>query len=102
MRTNDQSPAFWLDKSAIGLYQPGLGADVIGGWWYPEDGQVDNRALAQVLLTAAQSLGVELKDGIKVEAIAQQQGQVIGVQTNTGLIRAAHYLLAAGAWANEL
>jgi thiazole synthase len=101
-RTNYQSPAYWLDKSAIGQYQPGLGADVIGGWWYPENGQVDNRALVQVLHTAAQSLGIELKDGIKVEAIAQQQGQVIGVQTNTGLIRAAHYLLAAGAWANEL
>ncbi|MBD2295736.1 glycine oxidase ThiO [Anabaena sphaerica FACHB-251] len=97
-----QSPSFWLDKVAINEYQPGLGSDVVGGWWYPEDGQVDNRALVQVLRNAAVSLGVEFKDGVTVEAIAQQQGQVIGVQTNMGLLRSDHYLLAAGAWANQL
>ncbi|MGJ5628047.1 glycine oxidase ThiO [Nostoc sp. CALU 1950] len=96
------SPAYWLTKEAIHQYQPGLGADVVGGWWYPEDAQVDNQALAQVLWTAAESVGVELKDGITVEAFLQQQGQVVGVQTNAGIIRAAHYILASGAWSNEL
>ncbi|MCF2150269.1 glycine oxidase ThiO [Desmonostoc muscorum LEGE 12446] len=96
------SPAYWLDKEAINQYQPGLGAEVVGGWWYPEDAQVDNKALAQVLWTAAESIGVELKDGITVEGFLQQQGQVVGVQTNAGVIRAAHYVLASGAWSNEL
>ncbi|MEH2078974.1 MAG: glycine oxidase ThiO [Nostoc sp.] len=96
------SPAYWLNKEAIHQYQPGLGAEVVGGWWYPEDAQVDNQALAHVLRTAAESVGVELKDGIIVEAFLQQQGQVVGVQTNTGIIRAAHYVLASGAWSNEL
>ncbi|MEH2326557.1 MAG: glycine oxidase ThiO [Nostoc sp.] len=96
------SPAYWLNKEAIHQYQPGLGAEVIGGWWYPEDAQVDNTALAQVLWTAAESVGVELKDGITVEGFLQQQGQVVGVQTNAGIIRAAHYVLASGAWSNEL
>ncbi|MEA5605845.1 glycine oxidase ThiO [Nostoc sp. UHCC 0252] len=96
------SPAYWLNKEAIHQYQPGLGNEVVGGWWYPEDAQVDNKALAQVLRTAAESLGVELKDGITVEAFLQQQGQVVGVQTNAGMIRAAHYVLASGAWSNEL
>ncbi|MCM0592040.1 MAG: glycine oxidase ThiO [Gloeotrichia echinulata IR180] len=96
------SPAYWLDEDAIHQYQPGLAAEVVGGWWYPEDGQVDNRALVRTLLTAAESLDVELKQGISVEAIPQQQGQVVGVQTNAGLIRAGHYILATGAWSNEL
>ncbi|MBD2522971.1 glycine oxidase ThiO [Nostoc sp. FACHB-133] len=96
------SPAYWLNKEAIHQYQPGLGAEVVGGWWYPEDAQVDNKALAQVLRTAAECVGVELKDGITVEAFLQQQGQVVGVQTNVGIIRAAHYVLASGAWSNEL
>ncbi|MDB9302884.1 glycine oxidase ThiO [Nodularia spumigena CS-591/12] len=94
--------SYWLDQTAIHQYQPGLGSEVVGGWWYPEDGQVDNRALINVLRTAAESLGVEFKDGIKVEAFLQQQGEVQGVQTNTGVIRAAHYVLATGAWSNEL
>jgi len=96
------SPAYWLDKETIHQYQPGLGAEVVGGWWYPEDAQVDNKALAHVLRTAAESVGVELKDGVTVEGFLQQQGQVVGVQTNAGVIRAAHYVLASGAWSNEL
>ncbi|MEH1909213.1 glycine oxidase ThiO [Nostoc sp.] len=100
--SSPSSPAYWLNKEAIHQYQPGLGAEVAGGWWYPEDAQVDNKALAHVLWTAAESVGVELKDGITVEAFLQQQGQVIGVQTNAGIIRAAHYVLASGAWSNEL
>jgi thiazole synthase len=96
------SPAYWLDKEAIHQYQSGLGDEVVGGWWYPEDGQVDNRALAKALLTAAQSLGVELQEGIAVEGIQQQRQQVIGVQTNAGVLRAQHYVLAAGAWSSEL
>ncbi|MEH2229062.1 MAG: glycine oxidase ThiO [Nostoc sp.] len=99
---SEESPAYWLNKEAIHQYQPGLGAEVVGGWWYPEDAQVDNKALAQVLQTAAESVGVELRDGITVEGFLQQQGQVVGVQTNAGIIRAAHYVLASGAWSNEL
>ncbi len=95
-------PADWLDTEAIHHYQPGLGAEVVGGWWYPEDAQVDNRALAQALLTTAQSLKVELKQGITVQGIVQQQRVVIGVQTNAEVFHAEHYVLATGAWVNEL
>lgn len=100
--SNRESPAYWLDQAAIHQYQPGLGSEVVGGWWYPEDAQVDNQALAGVLWTTAESLGVELKDGVTVEAIRQQQGQVVGVQTNIGDMRAAEYVLATGAWSNQL
>ncbi|MGJ5674182.1 MAG: glycine oxidase ThiO [Nostochopsis sp.] len=94
--------AYWLDKEIIHQYQPGLGEEVTGGWWYPEDAQVDNRTLAKALLGAAQSLGVELKETTAVEGILQQQGQVAGVQTNAGFLRAEHYVLATGAWTNQL
>ncbi|WP_353930279.1 glycine oxidase ThiO [Okeanomitos corallinicola TIOX110] len=97
-----QSPSLWLDQATINQYQPGLSTDVVGGWWYPDNGQVDNRYLVKVLRNAAESLGVIFKDGVAVEAIAQQQGQVIGVQTNTGFLKADHYLLAAGAWSNQI
>jgi thiazole synthase len=75
---------------------------VVGGWWYPEDGQVDNRVLIKVLRTAAENLGVIFEDRITVEAISQQQGKVTSIQTNAGLFHANHYLLATGAWTNQL
>ncbi|MEM9925964.1 MAG: glycine oxidase ThiO [Cyanobacteria bacterium P01_D01_bin.50] len=96
------SPAYWLDKDAIHQYQPGLGEEVIGGWWYPEDAQVDSKALFKTLLSAAENLGVEIQEGITVKGIIQQHGLVTGVQTNAGTLRASIYVLATGAWSNEL
>ncbi|HBY76519.1 MAG TPA: glycine oxidase ThiO, partial [Cyanobacteria bacterium UBA11148] len=95
-------PNLWLERDTIHLYQPGLGADVMGGWWYPEDGQVDNRALAQALRLAAQELGVELREGVIVEALEQQNCRVCRVRTSVGEFKANHYILATGAWASEL
>ncbi len=92
----------WLDKETIHQQQKGLGEAVVGGWWYPEDGQVDNRQLIQGLYIAAETLGVEIKEGISVEAIRQRQGEVIGLQTNVGNFQGSHYLLATGAWSHEL
>lgn len=92
----------WLDQPAINQYQSGLGEGVVGGWWYPEDGQVDNQCLMRSLLQAAQTLGIEIKEGVRVKAIQQQQGQVSGVLTDLGLLTAANYVLAAGSWSNQL
>ncbi len=94
--------AIWLDRDAIHLSQPGLGSDVVGGWWYPEDAQVDNRALAQALRLAAQELGIDIHEGVEVEAIEQQNRLVRQVRTSAGEFQADHYVLATGAWSNAL
>ncbi|MBE9127027.1 MULTISPECIES: glycine oxidase ThiO [unclassified Coleofasciculus] len=99
---SQQDTSNWLDRQAIHLYQPGLGSDVVGGWWYPEDGQVDNRALAQALRLAAQELGIDLREGVAVEAFEQQNRRVSAVRTSIGEFHANHYVLATGAWASEL
>ena len=94
--------AAWLDQATIKLYQPGLSDRVVGGWWYPEDGQVDNRCLMQSLLQATQTLGIELKEGVKVKAIHQHQGRVKCVLTDGGQLEAEQYVLAAGSWSSQL
>ncbi len=92
----------WLDKQAIQFYQPGLGKEVIGGWWYPEDAQVDNRLLLQSLLQAAQALGVVIQEGVRVEAIQQRENQVKSVFTSRGELQADSYVLATGSWSSQL
>ncbi|PSB14664.1 thiazole synthase, partial [filamentous cyanobacterium CCP2] len=82
--------------------QPGLGTEVTGGWWYPEEAQVDNRALVETLRSVAQLLGVEILEGITVRAIQQQRGQVTALKTSAGDVQAGHYILATGAWGQEL
>jgi len=92
----------WLDQATIQQQQPGLSSEVVGGWWFPQDAQVDNRALARVLRTAAQELGVTLKDGVSVDAIVHQQNRVTGLKTSQGDCQADRYILATGAWSGQL
>jgi thiazole synthase len=99
---NQHTRGVWLDKEAISYYQTGLGENVIGGYWYPEDGQVDNRALIKALLQAVQILGIDLREGVAVEAIQQRQGKVICLRTNQGELIADQYIIATGAWASQL
>ncbi len=100
--TKSNNTATWLDKDAIQLYQPGLGKDVVGGWWYPEDARVDNRLLGEALVVAAKSLGVDLQEGVSVEGIQQKNAKIASITTNLGEFSAQQYILAAGAWASQL
>lgn len=122
------SPAagHWLDGDAMRQAQPGLSEEVCGGWWFPEDGQVDNRLLLNALYRAATKLGVIVHCGVTVESLQQQGDRIVGVRTrvahgesgsrpslsaltNGGRANpeqvgwsADHYVVAAGAWANHL
>ncbi len=98
----DDSESVWLDRAAIHQWQPGLGSDVIGGWWFPEDAQVDNRLLAKALWVAVQELGVEIQTGVTVEKIVQNDDRVTHLQTSAGVWQAHHYILATGAWSQTL
>ncbi len=92
----------WLDRATIHQRQPGLGADVAGGWWFPDDAQVDNRLLAKALWVAVQELGVNLQTGVTVEEIVQNGDRVTHLQTSAGILQAHHYVLATGAWSQSL
>ncbi len=92
----------WLDRETINFYQPGLGQEVIGGWWYPEDGQVDNRCLMRSLIQAAQNLKIEVQEGVTVQGIQQREGKVTNIMTNQGSLIAEKYVLATGSWASQL
>ena len=96
-----EATAHWFDHDTIHRLQPGLGKTIIGGWWFPEDGQVNNRAVHQVLQTAARDLGVDLREGVRVEGIVQQAGRVAGLQTSQGLFMADRYIVATGAWTHQ-
>lgn len=102
VRNSSAGSGIWLDSEAIHQCQSGLGADVIGGWWFPEDAQADSRALARTLQAAAEALGVNIIEGVTVEGIQQQQGVAQSLQTSLGKFSASQYVLAAGAWSNEL
>lgn len=98
----DRPQSLPLNAATINSYQSGLSDQVVGGDFYPEDAQVDNRALMQALSVAVQDLGIELRAGVSVEGFIQAQGRVIGLRTSAGEMRADHYVLATGAWSADL
>lgn len=100
--TSNSSFRIWLDRDAIHTAQPGLSSEVSGGWWFSEEGQVDNRALAEALRQAALSVGVQIQEGVAVTAIQQRGRRVSTLKTTAGDWQAEHYILATGAWSQEL
>jgi glycine oxidase ThiO len=82
--------------------QPGLGGEVTGGWWFPEDGQVDNRRLMRSLQAALNLLKVEQIDGITVERLVAVGDRITHLATDRGPWQAEHYVLATGAWSQDL
>jgi glycine oxidase ThiO len=92
----------WCDRTFLANLQPTLSPEVTGGWWFPEDGQVNNQAMAQALQVAVQQLGITLCEGATVERIAHDGNQIAGVHTAQGTYEADCYLLATGAWSGEL
>ena len=91
----------WLDRDAVRQHQVGLGQEVIGGWWYPDDAQVDNRALFRTLQFASKELKIDIIQG-SAEEIIRQGNRVFGVETTAGKLQADRYVLAAGPWSETL
>ncbi len=100
--TNGLANTTLLGQTAIHSYQSHLSPQVAGGYWYPEEGQVNNQALLKALRIASQDLGVEIQEGVNVISFLQQNHHVTGVLTSQGQQQAGHYVLATGAWTSEL
>ncbi len=100
--TQPEQNAQWLAPDIIHSYQARLSESIVGGYWYPADGQVDNRALIRSLFSASQSLGVNFLDGVAVKTINHSQERITHLETSEGNMSAQHYILATGAWSQQL
>jgi thiazole synthase len=100
--TDATAETIHLSDAATHRFQSGLSPKITSARFYPEDAQVDNRALMKVLAAAAQDLGIEIQTGVSVEGFMQRRQQVVGLRTSAGEKQAAHYILAAGAWSADL
>jgi glycine oxidase ThiO len=94
----------FVNKSGLAEVQEGLGKEILGGLWFEDDAQVDNRRLIQILIRAARSLGVNLQAGVGVYDLITHadRNRISHLETTSGKLQADHYLLATGAWSREL
>lgn len=100
--TSTSYHSVWLDQATIQVYQPNLSSEIVGGWWHPEEGQIDPRRLGQALLKVAQSLNIDVKEGIEAIAFSRHQGKIKNILTKSGIFEGDLYILTGGAWSGKL
>jgi glycine oxidase ThiO len=75
---------------------------VIGGAFFPQDKQVDNRKLVISLVKYVKNSNITVKEFTEVKFIEADNGIFQRVITNNGAFEADFCILAAGAWSGEI
>lgn len=101
----------WLDAAAVAGHEPALTdavarQGVIGGLMLPEEGRIRPPRHLAALARSCAIRGVEITRGAAVRAVTTAAGRVTGVVVDVAgtpeTVRAGHYVLAAGAWSEQL
>lgn len=87
----------------LAALEPHLSPALAGGFYYPQDAQVQPARAAAVLVRDAVRLGANLHTNTTVTGVARaDDGSVTGVVTDRGTLRATWVLNAAGTWGGEV
>jgi D-amino-acid dehydrogenase len=81
--------------------EPALSARVTGAVLHPREAHVDPVRLTQSVGAAARREGAVLWTGVQVHAL-REDGTGVTFETSAGRVRAAHAVIAAGAWSGVL
>lgn len=76
--------------------------DILGGLWIPGDGVADSYQTCLSLIEAAKKRGVEVFEGCSVKNVLNQDGKVVAVETNRGMIDCDFFVNAGGFWARHI
>ncbi len=88
--------AAWLDADRLREIEPGLGPAVLGGMHFPEEHQVEPRAMLAALADAVAARGGHVVR-VGARALLRRDGAVCGVRDQAGGDhRAGHVVMAAG------
>ena len=91
-----------VDRQEVLALAPGLNDGVVAGSYSPSDGQADAALTTRAFAAAAQRHGAIYWSETAALALLAQHERVTGAQTGRGEVEAAHVVLAAGAWSDEL
>ncbi|MCG8688171.1 MAG: FAD-dependent oxidoreductase [Desulfobacterales bacterium] len=93
----------WLTPEEIGEKHPFIQTDgLLGGLYWPDDGDVDPNSVTQAMAKGARNHGVEINLHTMVEGIEQKDNDEWVVKTDKGDITCEYIVNAAGLWAPEV
>jgi len=102
----EHARAFQLDGRLLSAREaaaiaPGMAGTWAGALYTPSDGQADPVKTTNAFADAARRLGAEVRTSCAVEAVETAGGAVTGLRAETGPVRAARVLVAAGVWTSR-
>ena len=91
--------ARFVERAEMSRLAPHLDVKrVEGGYFVPNDGYLDPRRCARAFCGAAEDLGVRIRPGTAATGISVRDGQVVGVETDSGFLAAEQVVVTAGPW----
>ena len=75
---------------------------IVGGFWFPHDGQVNPADVTMAYAKGARTRGARILEHTAVTKIIVEQGRAAGVMTDKGEIRAKKVVICGGMWSRDL
>ena len=107
-RTSSMASVFGVESEMIDntrlveLY-PGINTEgVLGALYTEKDGQTNPIDTTMALAKGAKLHGAQVIENVKVEQILTENGEAVGVQTDSGIIMADKVVLAGGLWSRDI
>lgn len=94
--------AQWLRRDELETAGYILGKQIVGGAYYPDDKQVDNRLLTNSLIKFVKSTKVNVMERTTAIMINTDKGRFVSVKTNKGDVSGDFCIISAGAWTGEI
>lgn len=94
--------AVMLDRDAALAYEPRLLPGVRSGMFTPELARVDPVEFTRAVVARAVAEGAEVREGVSVDDVRVEGGQVRSLTTSAGATEPTEVVLAAGAWSEPL
>jgi len=75
---------------------------LVGGFWFPNDGQVNPTDVTMAYTRGARMRGAKIIENLPVTQILVEGGRAVGVMTNAGAIHAKKVVICGGMWSRDL
>jgi heterotetrameric sarcosine oxidase gamma subunit len=75
---------------------------IVGGFWFPQDGQVNPADVTMAYAKGARMGGAKILEQTPVVQILVENGKAAGVVTDKGIIRAPKIVICGGMWSRDL
>ncbi len=99
-RDDGAAQAFAIQKNCGHAVEP-THFGPFDAWWLPDEGQIDNRLLAQSLTAACENSGVELRAYTSLENV-DLYDESVDLICGSENVRCKYLLMCAGAWSDGL